>query len=367
MLIDQNLHLKQKCTRFLYHPPKSQKQWLEQLTSSKYSSYDTDVYGESELFSELENRVSTLLNKPAAIFISKGVIAQQIALRVHCENSGKKTVALNQKSHLVVDENDAIQRLSGLTTIHLGADHQPFSVNDLDQLNERPAVVCIELPLRRAGFKAPSMNELVKISDWCKRHQIPLHIDGARLWEVAAGYDCKINEITDLADSVYVSFYKGLAGMGGSIVVGEVDFIDQVNGWTTRYGASIYHMFPYAISAMDGLDSHLPRMSEYVSRAREIALLLNALPGVKATPNPPVTNAFQLYFPGHLAESAELIAKHQHQSDIWIMDSLYETAVTNLLMTEIQIGAGAAEIENAEIIELFSNILPILRLDETIN
>ena len=365
MLLDTDS--KRSCSRFLYHPPRTQTEWLKCLSESDYSDGQTDSYGVSPLFETLTNRVTELLGKPSGTYVNKGVIAQQIALRVHAERSEMKPIVLNQKSHLLVDEQDAIRRLTGLDIIALGSDHEHFTLGDLQAIKEPISAVALELPLRRAGFKAPDFKELAAISQWCREKQIPLHIDGARLWEAAAGYGCTPAQMASLADSVYVSFYKGLGALGGSLVVGDESFIKEVEAWKPRYGADVYHMFPYAIAALEGLDQQLPRMTEYVERARALANLLKALPGAKTTPNPPRTNAFQLFFPGHLEETAERLAREQKERDCWLIDVLYETAVPNLLMTEIQVGSGHIDINDADIIQLFAAILPTVRLHETVN
>ena len=73
----------------------------------------------------------------------------------------------------------------------------------------------------------PNGNELRAISAWCREQAIPLHFDGARLWEAAAGYGIAEAELASLADSVYVSYYKGLGGMGAAMVAGNSTFQDS--------------------------------------------------------------------------------------------------------------------------------------------
>ncbi len=176
------------------------------------------------------------------------------------------------------------------------------------------------------------------ISQWCRRRGIPLHFDGARIWEAAAGYGVPIDELVRLADSIYVSFYKGLGGIGGALVAGSSDFIASLAVWKTRYAGNLYTAYPQAISGLIGLETQLSRMSDYVARARDLAVRLQALPGIMLQPSVPHTNAFQIWMPG---EPDLLAARHRsfaHDRKIWLFGGFPPTALASHSMTEIVIG-----------------------------
>jgi threonine aldolase len=122
-----------------------------------------------------------------------------------------------------------------------------------------------------------------------------VHLDGARLWESQPFYDRPHAEIAALADSVYVSFYKGLGGMAGAVLAGPADLVAQARRWRTRHGGTLFILAPYAIAARRGLALRLPRMAAYVERARELAAGLDRLDGVRVLPRAPHSNAFRLF------------------------------------------------------------------------
>ena len=131
---------------------------------------------------------------------------------------------------------------------------------------------------------------------------MPLHLDGARLWECRSFYDRSYAEIASLADSVYVSFYKGLAGMAGAVLAGPADLVAEARRWQLRHGGRLFLLLPYAVAAREGLRRHLPRMDAYAQRARDLAAGLGVLEGVRVHPQPPHTNAFQVLVDvGHAA------------------------------------------------------------------
>ncbi len=360
-----NPTLKLTCTRFVSgHPPQTAQQWLARLAQSPLADLPLDRYGVGPAIGRLEQEVAALLGKEAAVFLHKGVIAQQMALRVWTDRTQRRTVALHPQSHIYLDERQAYERLHPLVGVPVGTDWTPFTVQDLAALHEPLGVITVELPLRNAGFKLLPWSELAAIADWARAQGVPLHLDGARLWEAAPYYDRPLAEIAALADSVYVSFYKGLGGLAGCILAGPADFIAECHVWQTRLGGNLYILFPYVLAAYDGLQQHWPKMAGYWHRAQEVAAaLVQALP-VHVAPDPPQTNAFQLFVPGTAAafvQAAETLAR---RDQVWLAESFTDTAVPGLAMAEIQIGAAAEAWTTAELVRAFAHLLDLAASDE---
>ncbi len=359
-----NPELRASCQHFLSgHLPRTQRTWLADLATSPLAELRLDVYNEGPAIALLEGEVATLLGKEAALFVHKGVVAQQMALRAWTDRSGKRAVALHPKSHIELDERQAYERLHPLVGLCAGADHRPFTLQELKALHEPCGAIVIELPLRRAGYKLLPWEELVAISAWAREQGIPLHFDGARLWECAPFYGRSYAEIAALADSVYVSFYKGLGGLAGCILAGPADFIEETRAWHIRLGGSLYTVFPYILAAYDGLHHHLPKMEAYVARAREVSAALAHLPGVMIVPDPPHTNAFQIYLPTtreKLQKAAEKLAKTER---LWLFSSFMETTFPALTMSEITIGEAAEQWTTEEIVIALQQLLDYTRDD----
>lgn len=295
---DADIELRNRCTRWLngHRPLRSMREALLALADVPEAALPLDVYGQGEAVQALERQVAALLGKPAARYFHKGVAAQLAALRVHC-GDGDGPVALHPQSHIAIDEADAFEQLMGLRGLRVGVAHRACSCGDLMAEPGRPAVVTVELPLRRAGYLLPDWEDLVLISGWCRQARVPLHIDGARLWEAAAHYGRPLHEIAALADSVYVSFYKGLGGLAGCVLAGSAEFIAATAPWQTRLAGNVYTQAPFVLGALEGLRTQLPRMPSYRARAQRLAALLAAEPGWRVWPEPPQVNAFQLHLP----------------------------------------------------------------------
>lgn len=358
MMAFPNPELRANCQRFLSgHPPKTQRAWLEDLAASPQADLRMDVYGTGPAIAMFEQELATLLGKEAALFVHKGVVAQQMALRVWTERTGKRTVALHPKSHIDIDEHNAYERLLQLIGLRIGADHRPFTLQELQALHEPCGTIVIELPLRRAGYKLVPWEELVAISTWAHKQGIPLHFDGARLWESAPFYGRSYAEIAALADSVYVSFYKGLGGLAGCVLAGSADFIEETRAWHARLGGHLYTAFPYILAASEGLHHHLPKMAGYVARAREVSAALAQLSGVMIIPNPPHTNAFQIHLPAtreQLQDATEKLATTEH---LWLFNGFAETHFPQFTMAEITIGEAAEQWTTAEIVSAMRKLL----------
>ena len=114
-----------------------------------------------------------------------------------------------------------------------------------------------------------------------------MHLDGARLWEAAAGYGRPPAEVAALFDTTYVSFYKGLGALPGCCLAGPEDVVAEVREWRGRMGGTLFGMWPGAASALSCLRRRLPLMPAYLVRAREVADVVRDLPGVTVVPDPP--------------------------------------------------------------------------------
>ena len=331
--------LRAKSTKFLSgHGPMEPRAWVERLSKLPELELGLDVYSDGPAIERLEQECAALLGKEAALFFHKGVVAQQVALLVHAQNTNRRVVALHPKCHLALDEYDALDRLAGLLPRRLGSDQAPFTVSDIERVAEPLAAVTVEIPLRRAAFNATSWDDLVAISEWARAHQVPFHLDGARIWEVQPWYGRPLTEIAALADTVYVSFYKGLGGMGGCVLAGSKAAIAAARPWRNRYGGDLYTIFPFVITALDGLRRHLPRMGEYFRHATAIAGALGGVPGVTVVPRMPHGNSFQVQFAAPVEVLEEAAIAHAKATGAWLFNKFEPGALPGTGFAEIMVG-----------------------------
>lgn len=280
----------------LRHPETSTAETLSQLAQRAQSVPAADVYGRGELIENFEKKMAQLLGKPAALFLASGTLAQPMALKIHSERKGKTAVAMHPTSHLVMHEQDGVQKLWGLHVVLTGNPAQVVRLADLQTLQSpQLAAVLLELPMREIGGQLPSWEELQAQVQWARAHDIAVHFDGARLWQCPAYYQRSLADICALADSVYVSLYKDLGGIAGAILAGDEDFIDHARIWNRRAGGNLISFYPYLLAAEQGLEDNLEVIDDAVYYAQTLGPLLATIPSVKVNPKQPQGAMFHLH------------------------------------------------------------------------
>ncbi|MEU6122613.1 beta-eliminating lyase-related protein [Streptomyces sp. NPDC047123] len=261
-----------------------------------------DIYGDA-VVADLEAEVARLLGKEDAAFFPTGTMAQQVALRCWAGRTGDATVALHPKAHPEVHEGGAFSVVSGLRTVHPTREPRLPTADEVRDFGEPFGTLMLELPLRDAGFVLPEWAELEAVVAAARERDAVVHFDGARLWECTPHFGRDLAEIAGLADSVYVSFYKSLAGLGGAALAGPRTLVEEARVWRHRYGGQVFQQFPTAVSALLGLKHTLPRLPDYVAHARVVAGALRAgfeaagVPWVRVHPERPHTHQFQVWLP----------------------------------------------------------------------
>ncbi|WP_441245447.1 threonine aldolase family protein [Kitasatospora sp. McL0602] len=341
--------------------PQTLRDLLAELPSGAEKAYDLDrfpdVYGDG-VVRELELRTAELLGKPDAAFFPTGTMAQQVALRIWATDTG--TVAMHPLSHPEVHERRAYSRLSGLKSIAPTTAPRLPTVEEIRDLEEPCDALVVELPLRDAGFVLPTWDELVAVTTEAKEQFITVHFDGARLWETTSHFGHTLPEIADLADSVYVSYYKTLGGISGAALAGDEGFIQEAKVWRHRYGGQLWQQWPAALTALAGIERELPHLDAYVAHAKVVAAALAAAPGARVNPDPPHTHQFQLWLPYEASALNEATVRLAEEQGTALFGFWGDTAVPGLAMTEVTISAAALEWTAAEVSEAMTQFLALL-------
>jgi threonine aldolase len=353
--------VRRHCERSLtHHGHVTPRQAVERLLEDIPPEMETDTYGSGEVIEGLEREVAGLLGKDAAVFMPTGTMAQQVALRIWSERTGRKTVAMHPLNHLDFHENHAYQRLHGLQSIsliHPPELERPLTVADLQRVAEPPGALLLELPQREIGGQLPSWNELVGMTAWARARGAAVHMDGARLWECRPFYGRSYAEICSLFDTVYVSFYKIIGSIAGAALAGPADVIEEARAWRYMHGGRLIHVFPMVVSAQRGLRERLCRMDAYHQKAVEIADALRPMPGIEVAPDPPHTNMMHVFLRADgeaLRQAALAVAA---ETGIWIGQRFASAPIPAYRRFELTVGDATLEIPTSEIADLFERWL----------
>ncbi len=314
-----------------------------------------DVYAERGPVAEVERQVAELLGKPAAAFFPSGVMAQQAALRAWTDRAGSKRVAIPDLSHLLKHEDDGPRRLHGFEFEHLTTGRVTAKADDLRALGPGLGAALVEMPLRDAGCLLPSWEELGELSSAARELGVPLHADGARIWESQPFYDRPLAEIAEHFDSIYVSFYKGLEALAGAALAGPEDVVDEARRWRKRMGGTLFHLTPFAVSALAGLRDRLPRMGEYAAWARSLATELSSR-GLRPAPEPPHTNTFLVHTEGDADAIVERVIAFMEDKKVQPCGGWWEGAVPGFVTTEVAVHDAALEHDPAQVADWFVEV-----------
>jgi threonine aldolase len=326
----------------------------ERLLAMLDSEYDLAGADSPGLLRTLEERVAVLLGKPAAAFFPTGTMAQQVALRCWAEQTGNRTVALHPLAHPEHYERHALSTLAGLRTVHPTKAPRPFTAAEVTALDEPFGTLMPELPLRDAGFLLPAWDELTATLAAGRERGAVVHVDGARVWECTTHFGKSLDQIAALADSIYVSFYKSLDAMSGAALAGPADFIAETLAWRHRYGGQAVGQFPFALDALHGLDTELPRLPAYVAHAAVVAAALRdalaaALPWSRVAPVPPHTHQFAVWLPYRTQDLCQAVLRQAEQERVNLFSGWTETELPDVSKTEVTVSAAGLEWTAADI------------------
>ncbi|MEX0943971.1 MAG: beta-eliminating lyase-related protein [Pseudomonadales bacterium] len=342
-------------------PTRSTKETLTDLATQLTGDESPDTYGTGEYLQAFEQKLATLFGKESAVFMPSGTMAQQIALRVWCDENKNPTVAMHPSSHLEFAEHLGYQYLHNLRRIQFGSPEfvadrilEPKDFHDLQQV---PGAALIELPYRPLGGILPGWENLTETRAWADGHKVPMHLDGARIWQCRPFYEKSFEEIGALFDSIYVSFYKDLGALPGCLLMGPESFIKTCRMWQRRYGGTLYTLAPNVASAQIQMERVLPVIDDWVAKAKDIAAAFAACDGVRVNPDPPHTNMFQLFIEGNAEALTEKHHELAEETGTFLFHSLRPAAVPGFAWTEVHVFENGARFDASTIAPFMDQLM----------
>ena len=313
-----------------------------------------DVYGSGALIQEFERKVANLLGFEAAVFCITGTMTQATALRLACMERGSKLVALHPTAHILKHERGNHQLFDHFQALQIGDPHRPWTLDDLRALPDKLGAAALELPAREIGGQCPPWEELAAIKAYCREQGIHLHLDGARLWETAAAYGRPAAEIAAGFDTVYVSLYKGIGGMGGAMLLGSAAFVAKAQEWFRRQGGNVYQRTPYVVAAAMQFDARLAAMPAYYQRTLWLYETLRDYPLLVPNPARPQANMLHLHLPVSRERALEIRNRIAGQHGVWLFNGANHAMLPDRSYAEIYVGDHLLHLPDARVREILA-------------
>lgn len=310
-----------------------------------------DVYGEGALIQEFERKVAGLLGFEAAVFCISGTMTQVTALRLASTDRNRAPVALHPTSHIFVHERSNHQLLGHFDALQVGDRNRPWQAADIAAIPDRLGAVGLEIPMREIGGQLSPWDELQAIKAHCKARDIHLHMDGARLWEAAAGYGRGVAEIAAGFDSVYVSLYKGIGGLGGAMLAGSRDFVERAAEWFRRQGGNVIHRSPYIVAAAMQFDQRLAAMPDYFRRTQFLYEALREHPVLQPNPARPQANMLHIHLPVDRERALAIRQELAADYGVWLFNRVNHGVLPGTSYFELYVGDNLLAASDARVRE----------------
>ena len=242
-----------------------------------------DVYQDDPTTNELEALAAEMLGTEAALFVPSGTMGNQLAIMSHTRRG--QEIIVSENSHIFEHEVGAAAVLSGVNLRPLSFENGLYNASAIeaairsDDIHEPPTgLICLENAL--ANGRVLSLEAMKEIKDVADRHGIPIHIDGARLFNAAVALNTDIRELTALVDSVSCCLSKGLCAPIGSVLCGKKDFILAARKYRKMLGGGMRQTGILAAAGIIALRDMTKRLDKDHQNARLLAKRLLDLPGV---------------------------------------------------------------------------------------
>ena len=245
-----------------------------------------DVFGDDKTVNFLQEIVAKLFNKEAALFCPSGTMANQIAIKIHTNSPGE--VICDELAHVYKYEGGGIGFNSGLATKLLKGDKGRLTVELIelainpDDIHFPPTqLVCLENTCNKGGGSIYELSEIKKISKFCKKNKLKLHLDGARIFNAIVESNYTSQEIGNQFDTISVCLSKGLGAPVGSLLIGNEEDIKKAKRIRKILGGGMRQAGYLAAAGIYALENNINRLKDDHHRAKLLADELSKLKWIK--------------------------------------------------------------------------------------
>jgi threonine aldolase len=239
-----------------------------------------DVFKEDPTINKLEEYAADLLGKESALFVSSGVMGNQICLNVLTDPGDE--VICERDAHIFNYESGSPAALSGIQLHPVAGKNGVITASDIELLIRpssayympRTKVIALENTHNRASGGVYPLEKIVEMKQLVEKYKLTFHLDGARIWNASVATGIPVKEYTSHFDSISCCFSKGLGAPVGSIIAGTKDFIKEAYRIRKAWGGGMRQAGVLAAACLYALKNNINRLSEDHEKA---GILANAI------------------------------------------------------------------------------------------
>ncbi|MCK9209413.1 MAG: beta-eliminating lyase-related protein [Ignavibacteriaceae bacterium] len=255
-----------------------------------------DVFKEDPTVNELERFAAELLDKEAALFVSSGVMGNQICLNV-LTNPGDEVIC-EKNAHIFNYESGSPSALSGIQIYPVEGKLGVFTPAQAEEAIRpisayympRTKVIEVENTHNRASGAIHPLGNIITLKNVAKKHNLFFHLDGARIWNASAATGISVAEYASHFDTVSCCLSKGLGAPVGSLIAGSKDFIDKAFRVRKAWGGGMRQAGFLAAAGLFALKNNRERLKEDHEKAQLLAKAIAANPKLKVNMEAVQTN-----------------------------------------------------------------------------
>ncbi len=245
-----------------------------------------DVFGDDPTVNHLEEVAAAKLGKPAAVFVASGTMGNLTSLLTHCQRG--EEVIVGDQAHIFRYEAGGSSALGGIAQFQvpnkpdgtLPLDQVEAAIRGSDQHEARTKLIALENTHNRCGGAVLSLDYMKQVRELADRHNLKVHLDGARVFNASVALGVDVKAIAQYADSVTFCLSKGLGAPVGSVICGSQEFIAQARRYRKMLGGGMRQAGVLAAAGIVALQRMIDRLADDHTHARRLAEGLADMPGV---------------------------------------------------------------------------------------
>ena len=276
-----------------------------------------DVFGDDPTVNRLQERAAEVFEKEAALWVPTGCMGNEIAVKVHTKPG--QEIVTDDRGHILNYELGAAAVISGVTIRAVksgdGSGHLTWdeiaAVLQIDPpyYASTTGLICLENTHNFGGGSVMTAEDCSHICEKAHAVNLPVHMDGARIFNAAVALNTSVADLSRDCDSVMFTLSKGLGAPAGSMLLGTKDFIKEARIWRKRLGGGMRQVGILAAAGLIALEEGPKRLHEDHANAKGLAEGLAAIDGITIDVDKVATNIVIFDISGTGKTSAEIVAR----------------------------------------------------------